>query len=371
VTDQAQLAAVPGEDFAPSVSVARQLRFWVLTALVLGFLVWLLSDVLLPFVLGWVLAYLQTPLADRLERAGINRSIGALLIVSVVILAIVIVALIVVPMLVQQAAGLIDNLPTYAGRVQAYIADPSRPWLSHLVGTPDTNKSVLDIVKESAGGMSVFLHSLYAGGKAIASFISVLIVMPVVAYYLIVDWHGMVNICDSWVPVHFRPEVREISREINTAIAGFLRGQTAVCLILGSYYALALSLVHLNYGLLIGVISGIITFVPYIGSMTGFVIGVSVAIAQFWPEWQWILVVVGIFLFGQFTEGNILAPKMVGENVGLHPVWVIFAMFAFGYLFGFVGLLIAVPLAAAMGVLFRFGLRRYLASPVYTGGHPG
>lgn len=371
MTDQAQLPVVPGPEFAPPVSVARQLRFWVVTFLILGFLVWLLSDVLLPFVLGWVLAYLQTPLADRLERAGINRSLGALLIVGVVVLAIVIVALIVVPMLLQQLAGLVDNMPTYVARLQAYISDPSRPWLSRIIGTPDTNKSVLDMVKESAGGMSVFLHSLYAGGKAVASFVSVLIVMPVVAYYLIVDWHGMVDICDSWVPIHFRPTVREIAREINTAIAGFLRGQSAVCLMLGSYYAVTLSLVHLNYGLLIGVISGLITFIPYIGSMTGFVIAVSVAIAQFWPEWQWIMAVVGIFLVGQFTEGNILAPKMVGENVGLHPVWVIFAMFAFGYLFGFVGLLIAVPLAAAMGVLFRFGLRRYLASAVYTGVRPG
>ncbi len=369
MTDQAQLPVAGSDAYVP-ISVGRQLRFWVIAFLVLGFLLWLLSDVLLPFVLGGALAYLQTPLADRLERHGINRSVGALLIVGIVILAIIVVALLVVPILLQQLAGLVDNLPTYIARAQSYLSDPSRPWLTQIIGTPDTSKSIFDMVKEGAGGMSVFLHSVYAGGRALASFISVLIVMPVVAYYLIVDWHGMVDIVDSWVPIHLRPSVREIARDINTAIAGFLHGQTAVCLILGSYYALALSLVGLNYGLLIGVISGIITFVPYIGSMTGFVIGVSVAIAQFWPDWKWILVVVGIFLFGQFTEGNILAPKMVGENVGLHPVWVIFAMFAFGYLFGFVGLLIAVPLAAAIGVLFRVGLRRYLASPVYTGGRP-
>ena len=165
--------------------------------------------------------------------------------------------------------------------------------------------------------------------------------------------------------------MHQIARDIDTAIAGYVRGQTGVCLILGSYYAVALSVVGLNFGLLIGLISGLITFIPYVGSMTGLVLSVGVAIAQFWPDWTWVLVVLGIFLVGQFVEGNILAPKFVGENIGLHPVWLMFAMFAFGYLFGFVGLLVAVPLAAAIGVLVRFALRRYLASPLYTGGTPG
>jgi predicted PurR-regulated permease PerM len=144
-----------------------------------------------------------------------------------------------------------------------------------------------------------------------------------------------------------------------------------ICLCLGLYYAIALSLVGLKFGLLIGLVAGLMTFVPYIGSLTGLLIGGSVAIGQFWPEWVWIVAVVAIFLVGQFVEGNIIAPKVVGERVGLHPVWVIFAMFAFGYLFGFVGLLVAVPLAAAIAVLFRFGLRQYLSSPLYTGEKPG
>ena len=141
-------------------------------------------------------------------------------------------------------------------------------------------------------------------------------------------------------------------------------------LLLGLFYAIALTLVGLNFGLLIGLIAGLLTFVPYIGSLTGLLIASAVAIAQFWPDWKWIVAVVTIFLVGQFVEGNIIAPKLVGERVGLHPVWIIFAMFAFGYLFGFVGLLLAVPLAAAIAVLFRFGLRRYLASPIFTGGQP-
>jgi predicted PurR-regulated permease PerM len=181
----------------------------------------------------------------------------------------------------------------------------------------------------------------------------------------------MVATVDKWIPVPHRETVRALVREIDTAIAGFVRGQAGVCLILGSFYAVSLSLVGLNFGLLIGLISGLITFIPYVGSMTGLVLAMGVAIAQFWPDWTWIVIVLTIFLFGQFVEGNILAPKLVGENVGLHPVWLIFAMFAFGYLFGFVGLLVAVPLAAAAGVLLRFALRQYLASPFYTGGKSG
>jgi predicted PurR-regulated permease PerM len=170
--------------------------------------------------------------------------------------------------------------------------------------------------------------------------------------------------------VPHRPTVRTIAREIDEAIAGFVRGQAGVCLILGSFYAAALTTTGLNFGLLIGLVSGFITFIPYVGSMTGLVLSTGVAIAQFFPEWTPILAVVAIFIIGQVLEGYILAPKLVGESVGLHPVWLMFALFAFGYLFGFVGLLLAVPLAAAIGVLARFVLRQYLTSPVYTGEEP-
>jgi predicted PurR-regulated permease PerM len=192
-------------------------------------------------------------------------------------------------------------------------------------------------------------------------------VTPVVAFYLIYDWHRMIRSVDSWIPIQHRDTVRELAREVDAAIAGFLRGQTAVCLILGSFYAVALTLTGLNFGLLIGLISGLITFIPYVGSMTGLVLSLGVAVAQFWPAYGSILIVLGIFLVGQFVEGNVLAPKLVGESVGIHPVWLIFALLAFGYLFGFVGLLVAVPLAATIGVLTRFALRRYLQSSLYTG----
>jgi len=177
----------------------------------------------------------------------------------------------------------------------------------------------------------------------------------------------MIRTVDGWVPVAQRNTVRALAREIDAAISGFVRGQTGVCLILGSFYAVALTLTGLNFGLLIGLISGIITFIPYVGSMTGLVLALGVAVAQFWPQYGPVLVVLCIFLVGQFVEGYVLAPKLVGESAGLHPVWLIFALLAFGYLFGFVGLLVAVPLAATIGVLLRFALRRYLQSSLYTG----
>ena len=177
----------------------------------------------------------------------------------------------------------------------------------------------------------------------------------------------MVDTVDGWIPVHHRDTVHTLVREIDATISGYVRGQTMVCLVLGAFYAIALTLSGLKFGLLIGVLSGAITFIPYVGSLTGLVLSVGVAVAQFWPHYTSIGIVLGIFLVGQFLEGNVLSPKLVGESVGLHPVWVIFALLAFGYLFGFVGLLVAVPVSATIGVLSRFGLRRYLESPFYTG----
>src|SRR6266487_2817393 len=337
----------------------RHLAFWVVTFVVLAAALWLLHDILLPFVAGIALAYVLAPLADRVERLGINRTVAALLVVSVLVVALIALMLLLVPLLLQQGSALISNIPGYFKRVKELIVDANLPWLNWL-GAAETGKTASDLVGQVATWLLSFSYSLWTGGKALVSFASVLIVMPVVTFYLIRDWHAMIDRVDSWVPVRQRGAVRQLAREIDAAIGGFLRGQFGVCLVLGCYYAIALMLVGLDFALLIGLTAGVITFVPYIGSMTGLMIAASVAIA----------LVVAIFLVGQFIEGNIVSPKFVGERVGLHPVWLIFAMFAFGYLFGFVGLLIAVPLGAAIAVLLRFGLRQYFASPIYTGDKP-
>ena len=348
--------------------VERHFLFWLAVLVLVVLALWLLSEILLPIVAGLAIAYLLTPLTDRLERFGINRLAAALLIIAVVVLALVYLILLVAPIVGAQLSSFIDSVPGNVTRLQALLGDPSRPWLQKLLGVGfSADKSIGDLVTQGVGWLTTFLRSLWSGGRALVSLFSLVVVTPVVAFYLIYDWHRMIRNVDSWIPIQYRETVRELAREVDAAIAGFVRGQTAVCLILGSFYAVALTLTGLNFGLLIGLISGLITFIPYVGSMTGLVLALGVAVAQFWPAYGLILIVLGIFLVGQFVEGNVLAPKLVGESVGIHPVWLIFALLAFGYLFGFVGLLVAVPLAATIGVLTRFALRRYLQSSLYTG----
>jgi predicted PurR-regulated permease PerM len=351
------------------MGLRRQMTFWVVALALFLAALWLLRGILLPFVAGMALAYLLDPLAKRLERLGVGRLLATVAIVTVFVLAFVLLILLIAPVLADQLWALIARLPEYVQRLQALITDPNRPWLRKIVGEGfgDANSSLGDLVKEGAGWLTAFLRSLWSGGQALVSVFSLVVVTPVVAFYLLYDWDRMIAATDRWIPVNHRTTVRALAHEIDAAIAGFVRGQIGVCLILGSYYALGLTLTGLNFGFLIGFVSGLITFIPYVGSMTGLVIGGSVAIAQFWPDPTPIAVVIGIFLVGQFIEGYVLAPKLVGQSVGLHPVWLMFALFAFGSLLGFVGLLLAVPLAAAVGVLARFALRQYLASPLYTG----
>jgi predicted PurR-regulated permease PerM len=223
------------------------------------------------------------------------------------------------------------------------------------------------LMSEAAGWLSTLLKSLWSGGSALMDVAALFVVTPVVAFYMLIDWDRMVARIDSWVPRDHVETVRAIARDIDRAIAGFVRGQGLVCILLGCIYAFGLMLVGVNFGLLIGIGAGILSFIPYVGTTVGFVVGVGVALVQFWPEWPWIGATVLVFAVGQFVEGNILQPRLVGGAVGLHPVWLMFALFAFGALFGFVGLLIAVPAAAAVAVLMRFALARYLTSPIYRG----
>ena len=363
------VAPPPGGDM-----FQRQMKFWLVAFALIVLVLWLLSEILLPFIMGLAIAYLLTPFVDRIERSGANRLAASLLIISIVVLLFVLVVLLVAPVLGGQLASFIDNIPLYVSKLRALVTDPSRPWVQKLLGAGinfNTEKGISDLVTQGVGYLTSFLKSLWSGGRALVSLFSLMVVTPVVAFYLIYDWHRMIAAADSWIPVNQRDTVRALAHEVDAAIAGFVRGQSAVCLILGSFYAVSLTMSGLNFGLLIGLISGLITFVPYVGSMTGLVLALAVAVAQFWPDYYSILLVLGIFLVGQFLEGNVLSPKLVGESTGLHPVWVIFALLAFGYLFGFVGLMVAVPLAATIGVLARFALRRYLESSLYTGEKPG
>jgi predicted PurR-regulated permease PerM len=213
--------------------------------------------------------------------------------------------------------------------------------------------------------LGAFARSLLSGGTALLGILSLLVVMPVVAFYMLLDWDRMIATLDTLIPPRNRADVHAIAHDIDRALAGFVRGQSLVCLFLGLWYGIGLSLIHLNFGLLIGLSAGLLSFIPYVGSLTALIISAIVAIVQGWPEWKLLILTLAIVLTGQFLEGNILSPKLVGSSVGLHPVWVIFALLAFGALFGFTGLIMAVPVAAAAGVILRHLVRRYRASGLY------
>jgi predicted PurR-regulated permease PerM len=350
------------------MNLQRQLLFWIGALIIFIFLIWLLHAILLPFVAGTVIAYLLSPLTNRLERAGMNRIVATLLTVGSFILFFVLAGMLLFPILGTQLIAFIQRLPTYATRLQEVITEENKTWLQGIVGDklPDVQNSIRDLMGEASKWLGTFVTSLWSGGRALISIFSLLVITPVIAFYVLYDWPAVTAKVDSWLPRSHRATIRKLADEIDHAIAGFLRGQSLLCLILGIYYAVALVAVGLNFGLLIGLSSGVLTFIPYVGSLSGFVIGMIVAIVQFYPSWTPIIITLAIFAIGQFLEGYVLSPKLVGESVGLHPVWLIFALFAFGYLLGFVGLLIAIPLAAAVGVLLRFALSQYLASPLYT-----
>jgi len=351
------------------MTLQRQILFWLGALVVFILIVWLLHGMLLPFIAGTALAYLLNPAADRLEGFGVPRIVATLIVITLFVLFFVVVGIMLFPILGGQLDSFIRRLPEYVTRLQELVTQENKEWLQRLVGgrLPDIQKAIGDLAGEAVVWLVAFFKSLWSGGRAIISLFSLIIITPVVAFYVLYDWHAVVDKVDSWLPRRYRATIRMLAGQIDRAIAGFLRGQALVCIILGLYYVIGLSLAGLNFGLLIGSLSGLLTFIPYVGSLTGFVVGMIVAVVQFWPSWISIIAVLAIFVVGQFLEGYVLSPKLVGENVGLHPVWLMFSLFAFGYLLGFVGLLIAIPLAAAVGVLLRFALAQYLGSPLYTG----
>ncbi|KAB0269505.1 AI-2E family transporter [Microvirga brassicacearum] len=355
------------------MTLQRQVIFWILTLAVTVLLLAIFRAVLLPFVAGFALAYMLDPLADRLQRTGIGRLGASLIILILFVLVFIVALMVIVPLLGQQLGEFVDRLPSYVARLQQLAVEQGGPLIDRLGGAnalSDIQKSVGNLMSQGIAWMGTFLQGLWSGGQALLGIFSLLVVTPVVAFYMLVDWDRMVSTVDSWMPMRNRDTIRAIARDIDRAIAGFVRGQALVCLILGTFYAVALTLLGLNFGAMIGMTSGILSFIPYVGSLTGLILSMGVAIVQFWPDWTLIVATLGIFVFGQFVEGNILSPKLVGESVGLHPVWLMFALLAFGSLFGFVGLLMAVPLAAAIGVIARFALQQYLTSPLYRGTEP-
>lgn len=353
------------------MSPGRQIRFWAIGFALFVALLWLLADALLPFVVGLAIAYLLDPFVDRLESLRLPRWLATTLVLLSFTVALTAFVLLLLPLVQAQVAQLVEVLPGYANRLRAQV-EPVIERFLHDLSAEDMERlrtAAGQYAGDVAGWVAQVLKGVLSGGIAFFDVLSVIFITPVVAFYLLRDWDLLVATVDGWLPRRHAETIRAQTREVDETLAGFLRGQATVCLALGVFYAVALSMAGLHFGLVIGLLAGFLSFVPYVGSLFGFVSSVGLALMQFEEPWR-VVVVAVIFLVGQAVEGNVLTPKLVGERVGLHPVWVIFALLAGGSLFGFVGVLLAVPVAAVIGVLTRFALRQYLDSPLYTGTTP-
>ena len=351
------------------MNAARQLRFWLIGAVVFFVSLYILKSVLLPFLLGMAIAYFFDPVCDRLEEFGWSRTLATSVVTAVFVILLLVVLVVVVPAVVGQLIELLNELPAYVDSLRQVV----NAWVARL--RLETDPAFLDNIRDSLSGsasqiatwVTGLLGEVLAGGLALINFISLLVLTPVVAFFLLRDWDYMVERVDSWLPRQHAPTIRELAKQIDTMLAGWVRGVAIVCLSLATFYCIALSLAGLKSALIVGLIAGFLSFIPFVGAAVGFVASVGLALLQF-DSYLNVAIVAAIFAVGQAVEGNFLTPKLVGERVGLHPVIVIFALLAGGVVFGFTGVLLAIPLAAVVGVLGRFALNLYLKSDIYDHG---
>jgi predicted PurR-regulated permease PerM len=340
---------------------------WILILGAIGMTIYALSSVLLPFLVGMAVAYLLDPIVDRAERSGMPRAIGAATATILFFVAFGVAIVLLAPVLQVQLFGLAERLAA----VVRHAIEWAQPYIEEVleqVGHVDSQQlsGAGDAARQVFGWIARALAGVLSGGLAIVNLVSLLFITPVVAFYLIRDWNKVVAKIDTWLPREHADDLRGIAKEIDARMAGFLRGQALVCLFLAVFYAVGLTLTGLKYGLLVGLLTGLMSFIPYIGIAVGMATGMAIAIYQF-PDWLNVGLVLAVFVGGQLLEASVVTPKLVGDRVGLHPVWMILAILAGASLFGFAGVILAVPAAAAIGVLLRFALKRYLASSLYTG----
>ena len=339
-------------------------RYWGIAALLFFVALWYLGSVLLPFLVGGAVAYFLDPVADRLERAGIGRATATTLITLTGFLVVTLLVLAVIPVLIQQLTALINAAPAIAARFEAFLRE-AFPEMTDTTSVIRQSLSQIASAIQAKGG--ALAQGLVNSVLSVVGWLVFIVVVPVVAFYLLMDWDHMIARIDELLPRDHAPVIRQLAREIDVVLAGFVRGQISVCLVMGVFYAAGLMAAGLQFGLIVGAIAGVITIIPYVGALIGGTLAIGLALYQFWGEWLQIGFVAAIFGLGQFLEGNVITPRLVGKSVGLHPVWLMLALSIFGAIFGFAGLLIAVPLAAALGVLTRFALSQYRVSPLYQG----
>ena len=347
--------------------VIRHAWFWLLAATFFIALMYLFRGILSPFIVGIVMAYFLDPLVDKVERRGLGRTVSTFVVLGLFLAFIILTGFLTAPLLQQQFVAFADALPGYIEKSRSAL----EPWMEKLrsklsaTSAQNMQNEAGQYTSAAFAWVTGALRKLWDSGVAVIDILSFLFITPIVAFYMLRDWDRMLATIDRHLPLARAETIRAIARDVDAALSGFLRGQALVCLCLGAFYACALSLYGLNYGFFIGFAAGVLTFMPYVGTLVGLVAGLLVAYFQFDGNIVNIGAVAGIFAIGQFVEGNILTPRLVGDRVGLHALWIIFALMAGGELMGFTGVLIAVPVAAMVGVLLRFVLSQYRQSAYY------
>jgi predicted PurR-regulated permease PerM len=325
-----------------------------------------LGPVLTPFLVGAILAYLGTPIVDAMERRGVHRAIGTTLTIVAFGIAIAGLLLVLIPLVQAEVALASKRLPDLFAQAGARLV----PWVERTFGVTlaldlATVKAVIADNLESVRDVGLrVLSGVKSGGLLLLAILINLALIPVVMWYLLRDWNVIVRRIDDLLPRPFEHKIREIAREIDSVLAEFLRGQLSVMLVLAVYYAIALWAVGLQHAFAIGILTGLLVFIPYVGYGLGLTLGLAAALLQ-WTGWPFFLAVLGVYLVGQLLENYVLIPWLVGDRIGLHPLAVIFALLAFGQLFGFAGVLLALPVSAALLVGLRQIKAVYMASPLY------
>lgn len=340
--------------------------FWLTLFIILGLFVYAINDILLPFVISIIIAYLLDPLADHFEKIKIPRTVAALTITSIFFLLLTGLIMWLAPKLSEQVTTLIQNSPHYLELIKEKTLPSIKTTLDKI--SPEISAHMTDGLSNVSSYILSFmlelLQNIWSSGMALFSLVSFIFITPFVTFYMLRDWDGFLAKVDSLLPPLYAPTIREQSKIISVTISAYLRGQIHICLILAAIYATGLTLIGLDFGLFIGIATGILAFIPYVGMALGFTVGLILAFLQF-GDMAHMLMVAGVFILGQVLEGNFITPNLIGKKVGLHPVWIIFGLLAGGSLFGFLGVLLAVPVTAIIGVLIRFAISQYLKSKFY------
>lgn len=347
-----------------ALTVRQQASYWGIGMVVLMLSLWALGNVILPFVTGMAIAYFLDPVADKFETFGFSRIAATITITFCALIIGILLMVLLAPLLIEQLVALVKSAPSYYTQLQVILSERFPSIMEEGSSIRRALQSVGDTVQGQSGALA---NAVLASAFSILDAIIFIVVAPVVAFYMLLDWDRMIAAIDGWLPRDHLKTLRGLAKEVDTVLAGFVRGQLTVCAILGAFYAIGLMLVGLQFGLVVGLIAGLLTFIPYVGSVIGGVLSIGLALFQFWGTPEWIVAVALLFAIGQVVEGNVLTPKLVGGSVGLHPVWLMFALSAFGSLMGIVGMLVAVPVAASLGVFFRFGIQQYLQGKLYKG----